>query len=135
MNARVKPAAFLPLFATTTTEGPANREALIEQMKAGGMMAGAWMVEDIVRRLAQFEELAGNTESEIFELAGIKGQMSELSYDLEDLAGKAENLSERLNMTLSPDELEAEAEEATTLAGAIRDLSTKADRLYNTLDA
>lgn len=133
MNARVKPAAFMPLFATTTVEGPANHEALVQQMKAAGMMAGAWMVEEMVQRLAVLEDLAGGLEVET--LGEIKGTAHELSTSLGTLSAKLENLAERLGMALSPDELEAEAEKAGFLSDDAVKLSTQAEELYDTIDA
>lgn len=57
MNARVKPASFMPLFATATAEGPSNYAQLIDQMHAAGMMAGAWMVEEMAQRIHEFERV------------------------------------------------------------------------------
>lgn len=132
MNARVRPAAFMPLFATTTVEGPVSHAALIEQMRAAGMMAGAWMVEEMVQRLAQFEEVADGLEIE--SLGEIKGMAHELSTGLGSLSGQIEFLAERLTWDLSKDELEAAAEKAGHLSDEAQALSRQAEELYNTID-
>lgn len=131
MNARVRPAVFMPLFATSTVEGPTNHEHLIEQMKAAGMMAGAWMVEEAGQRRALLEELAGGLEIET--LGEIKGTAHEISTGLSTLSGKLEGLAERLGTALTPDELEAER--AGFLSDGAEALSSQAEELYDMIGA
>lgn len=122
MNAKVKPAAFMPLFATTTVEGPVSHAALIEQMHAAGMMAGAWMVEGMAQRLEQLEQVAGELEP------GELRRTQESAYDLmSSLRGISRKL-ERIAVRLSNADSSGEVDE---LAGTVDELAEDLTRLAN----
>lgn len=139
MNARVKPAVFMPLFATSTVEGPANHEALIEQMKAAGMVAGAWMVEEMVQRLGVLEAEA--LDYDMHDLAVTKGEAHELYVELSNLAEEIAGISGDLSAARFEDEDDLDAavvhacEVAESLSGEVAILRDNAFSIYDSIDA
>ena len=139
MNARVRPAVFMPLFATTTVEGPADHGALIEQMKAAGMMAGAWMVEELVHSLKILEAKVEILDD--YDLGEIKGNASELHHELGQLRQELKSLAETLVSDQDSEDQEdlyqalgRSAEVADSLEGEVGILEDNAFAIYDAID-
>lgn len=139
MNARVKLAVFMPMFATSTTEGPSSPEQLIEQMKAAGMLAGAWVVEELVHRLEVLEaEAFDRSETDC---AAVKGEAHGLYVELgslaKDISGMSADLSTARFRAVGEldDAIEHACEVADSLAEEVGILEQNAFSIYNSIDA